>query len=76
MSEPQKRYRIHRSLQDFEGAKSGRLYTCTRGAIYEAPQGEFKALGSGAYSLLPTGGGDDTTGDDTTDDASSSQSDQ
>lgn len=71
MSQRLNRYQIHTSLQDFEGAKSGRLYTCTRGAIYEAPQGEFKTLSSGAYSLLPTGGGDDTT-----DDASSSQSDQ
>ena len=47
-----KRYRIHTSLQDFEGAKSGRVYTCTREAIYTAPQGEFKELGRQAYSLL------------------------
>jgi hypothetical protein len=52
MSQTLKRYRIHTALQDFEGTKSGRVYTCTREATYIAPQGEFKELGREAYSLL------------------------
>lgn len=77
MSAPTKRYRIHTSLQDFEGAKSGRFYTCTTGAIYTAPEGDFKELPRGAYSLIsdaaatPQGDttGNDTTGDDPTDES-------
>ena len=47
------RYRIHIPLQDFEGVKSGRTYTCSRGATFEAPEGEFKALTPGSdYSRI------------------------
>ena len=47
------RYRIHIPLQDFEGAKSERTYTCTRGAAFEAPEGEFKTLTPGSeYSRI------------------------
>lgn len=51
------RYRIHVPLQDFEGAKSGDTYTCSRGATFEAPEGEFKALTPGSeYSRIDAGG--------------------
>ena len=68
MSTPMKRYRIHTYLDGFEGAKSGRIYRCTRGAIYDAPEGEFKEMkagqpeNGGEYSCLgepgPTGQSD------------------
>ncbi len=49
------RYRIHIPLWRFEGAKSGRVYNCTRGAAYEAPEGEFKQLLAGReYSRIDT----------------------
>lgn len=44
-------YRIHVPLWRFEG-KSGRRYSCTAGAVYEAPVAEFKALKKGDYSLI------------------------
>jgi hypothetical protein len=51
------RYRIHIPLQDFEGAKTERTYTCTREATFEAPQGEFKTLTPGIeYSRIDAGG--------------------
>jgi len=46
------RYRIYVPLQDFEGAKSERTYTCTRGATFTAPVGEFKELNQGDYSRI------------------------
>lgn len=46
------RYKIHISLQDHEGAKTDRTYTCTRETIFEAPEGEFKDLKRGQYSRL------------------------
>jgi len=50
------RYRIHVPLQGFDGAKSGRTYTCSRGATFEAPEGDFKALKAGSeYSRIDDG---------------------
>jgi hypothetical protein len=60
----QARYRIHVPLQNIEGAKTDRTYTCTRGATFQAPVGEFKELNQGDYSRI------DST-DGTTDDSSS-----
>lgn len=54
------RYRIHVPLQDFEGAKSEKTYTCTRGARFWAPEGEFKALSQTDYSRLQTRSSSDT----------------
>jgi hypothetical protein len=54
------RYRIHIPLQDFEGAKTGKTYTCTRGATFKSPEGEFKELTPGTeYSRIDrqSGGG-------------------
>jgi len=48
----QARYRIHVPLQDFEGVKTDRTYTCTRGATFWAPEGEFKELGRTEYSRI------------------------
>jgi len=59
------RYRIHVPLQDFEGAKTDRTYTCTRGATFTAPVGEFKELNQGDYSRIdsPAGTTDDSSSD-------------
>lgn len=65
----QARYRIHIPLQDHEGAKSDRTYTCTRGATFWAPEGEFKALSRADYSRI------DTKTTPSTGDADSSSSD-
>ena len=47
------RYKINIPLSGHTGAKTGRTYTCTRGAIYTAPEGEFKDLAAGHhYSRL------------------------
>jgi len=63
------RYRIHVPLQDFEGAKTGRTYTCTRGATFTAPVGEFKELNQGDYSRIDSSAG---TTDDSSSDSDSS----
>jgi len=67
------RYRIHIPLQDFDGAKSGRTYTCSRGATFQAPEGEFKALTPGSeYSRIDapeTQAGDKPEADEETDDS-------
>ncbi len=50
------RYQIHIPLWRFAGAKTGRVYNCTRAAIYNAPEGEFKQLVAGReYSRLDGG---------------------
>jgi hypothetical protein len=63
-------YRIHVPLQDFEGAKTGKTYTCTRDATYRAPEGEFKDLAPGAeYSRIDQhGSGQEPTPDTESDD--------
>ena len=47
-----KHYQIHVPLDGYEGAKTGKEYHATREAVIEAPEGEFKNLGSDEYSLL------------------------
>jgi hypothetical protein len=59
------RYRIDTYLQDFEGAKTDRTYTCTPGALFEAPEGEFKALSQADYSRVDTAGNGDSSSSDT-----------
>ena len=51
------RYRIHEPLDNYEGAKTGRRYTCTRDALFDAPEGEFKDLPRSAYSRAPVPAG-------------------
>jgi hypothetical protein len=58
------RYRIHVPLQDFEGAKTDRTYTCTRGATFRAPVGEFKELAQGDYSRLDSASSTDDSSSD------------
>ena len=53
------RYRIHEPLDNYEGAKTGRRYTCTRDAFFDAPEGEFKDLPRSAYSRAPVPAGGD-----------------
>ncbi len=48
-------YQIHRPLDRFKGAKSGKHYTCTRGARLEAPAGEFKKLKQDEYTKVGEG---------------------
>jgi hypothetical protein len=68
-------YRIRRPLQEHEGAKTGTTYTCTRGTLIEAPEGEFKALSRADYSRVGNHSGPaDTDSSDT--DSSSSDTDQ
>lgn len=62
------RYRIHVPLQDYEGAKTGDTYTCTRGASFRAPVGEFKHLNQGDYSRIDSAS---TTTDSSSDSDSS-----
>ena len=48
-------YRIHTILDEYEGQKTGRVRSCTRGARIEAPEGEFSDLQPGSeYSRLDT----------------------
>jgi len=54
----QARYRIHVPLQDHEGAKTDRTYTCTRGATFRAPVGEFKDLKRSEYSRIDSDSSD------------------
>lgn len=65
----QARYRIHIPLQDHQGAKSDRTYTCTRGATFWAPVGEFKDLAQGDYSRIDSG---TSSTDDSSSDSDSS----
>lgn len=41
------RYRIHTSLTRHTGQKTGTVRSCTRGALIEAPPGEFSDLAPG-----------------------------
>ncbi len=70
-------YRIHIPLWRFEGAKSGRRYNCTPGALIEAPEGEFKTLAAGRECSRIDASRDDrppTTDDEQPDDGEADDS--
>ena len=56
-------YRIHGILDGYKGAKTGKTYHATRGALIEAPEGEFKNLAPGSYSLHKAPPTDQEAGD-------------
>lgn len=45
-------YEILIALPGYAGAKTGRVYHTTPGAVIEAPEGEFKNLKQGQYRLV------------------------
>lgn len=49
------RYVIHRSLTRHTGQKTGKIRSCTSGAVIEAPPGEFSDLAPGRdYNRIDT----------------------
>ena len=54
-------YRIHIPLNGYKGAKTDKVYHATREALIDAPEGEFKNLPGGSYSVhkAPKSGGDE-----------------
>lgn len=72
-------YRIHRSLTRHTGQKTGKVRSCTSGALIEAPAGEFADLAPGHdYTRVdrPTPeASDDTSSDDTSSDDPSAAAD-